>query len=227
MVPPESPALIGAGTWYPMGEPVASGVAGVATTDPSLVPARTASALTPPSDEPLVSPPTMAPAEAWEPALPSSGDEAALVEPISEDCAEAAVWPEPEAPETVGEATAWVDAAGPVSGLPPESPETATGALVEMAVASPVFPLLEAVELALEGPESPDVAVGLDTTSEPPPVPPPELPVEALSPAVAERLAPKAGEAKNRTVVIAAAVATHETIDRRLVVSVINPILRD
>jgi len=147
--------------------------------------------------------------------------------PLVETWADREATAVPPEPDAFGDATALADVTEPVLGLPPESPETATGALVEMAVASPVLPLLEADELAVAGPELPEVAVGLVVTFESPAEPPPAVPVVALLPPVLDWLGPaNAGEAKNRTVVIAAAAASNETIDRRCVVSAINPALR-
>jgi len=169
----------------------------------------------------LVSPLTAAPAEAWEPGSPALVEAGASSVKAWADREAAAVPPETGA---FGDATALLDVTEPVPGLPPESPDTATGSLVEMAVASPVFPLLEADELAVEGPELPEVAVGLAVTFESPAEPPLAVPVVALLLPVLDWFGPaNAGEAKNRTVVITAAAATNETIDRRCVVSVIYP----
>jgi len=186
------------------------------------VPAWAVSTLAAAPDPPALSPATSVPAKAWEP-LSAVPDDAAVPS--------TATWldradvgpPTTGAALDAGVASAPVDTAGLVAGLPPELPETATGALVEIAVASPVSPLLEAEELAVAGPELPDVAVGLDTTLEPPPSPPPELPVPTLPPPVDwAAAAENAGDAKNRTVATAADVATHETIDRRRVASAIT-----
>jgi len=172
----------------------------------------------------LASPPTAAPAEAWEPGSPALVEAGAT---LVETWADREATADPPEPDAFGEATALADFTAPVLGLPPESPETATGSLVEMAVAAPVFPLLEADELAVAGPELPEVAVGLATTFESPAEPPPAVPVVALLPPVLDWFGPaNAGEAKNSTVVIAAATASNETIDRRCVVSAINPALR-
>jgi len=199
---------------------VSSDVAGVSTSEDALVPAEVASEAPAALDAVLASPPPALTVEAWEPVSPSADGAAVPLAVTWDDRAEAPVAPEPEPdPEAVGVATAVLDVAAGVDGLPPESPETATGSLVEIAVASPVFPLLEAEELAVAGPESPVVAVGLDTTLEAPPLPPPDVPVVALPPAPGPA---KAGDAKNSDRVITAAVATHERIDRRLVASAIT-----
>ncbi len=221
VVPPESSARKGRAWPKPIGDPVSWGVAGVSTTEVALVPTGAASAAAPVPEPVLASPPTAVPAEAWAPVSPVDDGAAVGLSATWDDRAEVPVEPEPEPePETVGEATALLDAAEGVAGVPPVSPEVATGLLVEMAVASPVFPLLDAEEVAMAGPESPVVAVGLVTTLEPPPLPPPDVPVVTLLPPVAG--AAMAGEAKNRTVAIVSAVATPERIDRRLVASAIS-----
>ncbi len=207
---------------------MSSAVAGVPTTDAALVSAWAASAVPPV----LAAVPgallTAPPADPWAPvSLPA--DEAGVPRSATwDDRPEVAVPldpgpdPEPE-PEAVGAVAALLEVAGAVAGLAPELPETATGSLVEMAVASPVSPLLEAEELALEGPELPEVAVGFVTTFEPPPVPPPELPAATLPPPVL--VAAMAGDANNTTMTIVASAATHQRIGR-LVLSAINPVLR-
>jgi len=203
-----------------MGDPVSSGVEGVSTIDEALVPAWAASVVPPVPEAVLVSPPAVLATDArLAVSPPAEGPGAGVALAATwDDRAETAAPPEPEPePGAVGVATALADC---VDGLPPESPEMATGSLVETAVASPVVPLLDAEELAVAGPESPVVAVGLVTTWVFPPVPPPDVPV--LAPLPPTLGAAKAGVARNRTVAIAAAVATHETIDRRPVVSVIT-----
>ncbi len=221
-MPPESSACTGRARPKAIGDPVSSDVAGVSTAEDALVPAEVASEVPSAVDAVLASPPPALPVEAWEPVSPLADGAAVPLAATWDDRAEAAVPPEPE-PEAVGVATALLDVAAGVEGLPPESPEMATGSLVEIAVASPVFPLFEAEELAVAGPESPVVAVGLDTTLEAPPLPPLDVPVVALPPAPGPA---KAGDAKNSARVITAAAATHERIDRRLVASAMNPVLR-
>jgi len=106
----------------------------------------------------------------------------------------------------------------PVAPLGPLPPDIATGLLTAEEVALPVLPVLVALDWAVDAPELPEVATGLDVTLELPPPPPPapadptvEPPVAACVPAAS---AARAGEAKSSTPT--AVAATNARGERRL-----------
>jgi hypothetical protein len=149
-------------------------------------------AVDPPDPPPAGPPPPVGP-----PLSPGGVDDAWSLP--ADDCDDVPDWVEPPAEVLArgAEFTAVgleVTAAEPL--VEPPWPDVATGLLTAVAVAGPVLPVFVAVEEALESPELPELAVGWESTVEPPPEPPVDPPLPVLDPPVL--VWANAGEA-NRT----------------------------
>ena len=131
-------------------------------------------------------------------AIPPAADATTSLPPVAAppgDGGAASVGPAEELAVTPGVAVVAPAAVLAVTGLAfceavapelPLWPETATGELSAYEVAGPVLPVFVADELALEGPELPETAIGLYSTLEPPPEPPPAPPDPTLVPPMLE-----------------------------------------